>query len=89
MTSYGRITARIDKKLTSKERLEVRRILQWIACSKSPLRKQELLQALQIKPGDRAIVPERKLLRDVFQLCGPIIETRGEHVVFVHFTVKE
>ena len=58
-------------------------------CAELPLRKQEIQQALTIKDGDKKLFPERKTFRDFVQLCGPIIETRGEHFVFVHFTVKE
>lgn len=42
-----------------------------------------------IQMHDKKFDPERRLFQDLVQLCGPILEIRGEYVNFVHFTAKE
>lgn len=65
------------------------RILSWLACAKAPVQKKEIIQALMVKEGDDDLVAERRILQDIRQICGPIIEVDGEIVSFVHFTAKE
>ena len=86
--SYGRIIDRI-KDLLPAEQSYARMILEWISCSRSPLRKQEIIQALTIREDDDFVVPERRLLKDIRQYCGPIIEFDGDFICYVHFTAKE
>ena len=71
-----------DKNLAS-------RILSWLACAKAPLQKTEMIQALMVQEGDDDLAAERRLLQDIRQICGPIIDVDGEIVSFVHFTAKE
>jgi len=66
-----------------------KRVLEWVACSRVPLRREEIAQALMIKEGDATLALERKLLQELKQLCGPIIEVQNDYVYFVHFTAKE
>jgi hypothetical protein len=63
--------------------------LEWIGCATYPLRKEEILQALAIAPGEMNFAKGRKILADIFELCGPIIEVESGVVQFVHFTAKE
>ncbi len=71
------------------EKSIARRILSWLACTKAPLQKKELMQALMIQEGDDDLVVERRILQDFRRICGPIIEVDGEIVSFVHFTAKK
>jgi hypothetical protein len=87
--SYARILARIEQNLSLKERLMVRKIMEWIGCANSPLAVEELLQALAITPGQSDFLKGRKAFRDILRLCGPIIEIENNVVQFVHFTAKE
>lgn len=87
-SSYGRILERI-KNLQSGEQSCARTILAWMSCAKFPLQKQEIIQALMVRENDSSLVSERKILNDIGQLCGPIIESEGDIVSFVHYTAKE
>jgi hypothetical protein len=87
--SYARILARIEQNLNSKERLMVRKIMEWIGCANFSLTVEELLQALAITPGQEDFLKGRKAFRDILKLCGPIIEIENNVVQFVHFTAKE
>ena len=42
-----------------------------------------------IYEGDISLATERRVLRDIGQICGPIIELDGDLVRYVHFTAKE
>ena len=42
-----------------------------------------------IREEDRSLVTERKILQNIGQICGPIIEFDGDFVSYVHFTAKE
>ena len=75
--------------MNPRERLEARRILEWIGCATFSLRKEELLQAIVIKPNEYGFRKSRKAFRDILKLCGPIIEIENDVVQFVHFTAKE
>ena len=87
--SYARILARIEQNLNSKERLMVRKIMEWIGCANVSPTVEELLQALAITPGQKDFLKGRKAFRDILRLCGPIIEIENNVVQFVHFTAKE
>lgn len=88
LCSYGRIIARIED-LKPGEQFYAKKILAWLSCSMVPLRKQEIIQALMIREEDRSLVMERKLLRNLRQICGPIIEFDRDIVKYVHFTARE
>lgn len=69
------------------EKSHVQRLFQWLCSAKRPIKQIELHHALLIRPGDRELdyhEPRNSWL----DICGPIIETRGDTVVFVHFTAK-
>ncbi|KAH0543142.1 hypothetical protein FGG08_002487 [Glutinoglossum americanum] len=87
--AYQRIVARIEKQLGSNERYSAKAILGWMASAQVGVRKEELEHALMIRPGDKKLDRENRVLKDMIELCGPILEVRGETVVFVHYTVKE
>lgn len=38
---------------------------------------------------DSSLAAERKILKSVGQICGPIIEFDGDFVHYVHFTARE
>lgn len=86
--SYGRIIARIED-LRPEEQSYARTILAWVSCSKATLRKQEIIQALMINEEDSSLVSERRILQNVGQICGPIIQFDGDFISYVHFTAKE
>lgn len=51
---------------------------------------KEVEFALAIRLGDRSFVRKRKLLRQLDELCGPILEIHKNGIVdFVHFSAKE
>jgi hypothetical protein len=88
-SSYARIMARIEQRLTPKERLMARKVMEWIGCANFTPTVEELLQALAITPGQTDSLKGRKVFRDILKLCGPIIEIENDAFQFVHFTAKE
>lgn len=86
--SYGRIILRIEN-MNLPEKSIASRILSWLACTKAPLQKREIMQALMVQERDDDLVAERRTLQDIRRLCGPIIEVDGEFVSFVHSTAKK
>ena len=86
--SYGRIILRIEN-MNLPGKSIASRILLWLACTKAPLQKRELMQALKVQEGDDDLVAERRIVQDIRQLCGPIIEVDGEIVSFVHSTARK
>jgi hypothetical protein len=77
------------RQLPLEQGTNAKHILEWMTCSRVALSKQELVQALMIREGDTELDLDRKLLQDLRQLCGPIVEMRDNQVTFVHFTAKE
>jgi hypothetical protein len=88
-SSYARILGRIEQRLSSKERLMARRVMEWIGCANFAPTVEELLQSLVITPGQKDFLKGRKVFRDILKLCGPIIEIENDTFQFVHFTAKE
>lgn len=87
--SYHRIISRLDKHSNKTHTDKAKRLLGWIACSLIPLTVEEAQQALTIEPRN----PEQTYFAwaklDPVELLGPIVETAGGHIQFVHFTAKE
>ncbi|KIW15876.1 hypothetical protein PV08_05926 [Exophiala spinifera] len=81
---YGRVLSRIQKNSYASK------ILQWLACAKTPLTELQLLQALLIKPSMSDFLGSRRTaLLNLRQACGPIIEIHNDTVRFAHFTAYE
>ncbi|KAI0161115.1 hypothetical protein GGR52DRAFT_582536 [Hypoxylon sp. FL1284] len=85
---YGRLLVRIKNKPAA------RKILQWVACARRPLREEEMLQILAVKPETRDFAHSgptkvRKEFRDILKECGSIIEISEDAIRFVHFSAKE
>jgi len=83
--SYRRILSQISQS----EQAQVKRILSWLVCARRPLKSVELEHAVMIRPGDKIFDRRRSLLRSIVDLCGPIVEFRGEYITLVHFSAKE
>lgn len=66
-----------------------RRALGWIGCSPTPIKIQELSFALSLNADGGGQLPKFQSSLNIVRLCGPIVETSGDYVYFVHFTVKE
>ncbi|EHK42065.1 hypothetical protein TRIATDRAFT_295808 [Trichoderma atroviride IMI 206040] len=83
--AYERVFAKIENK-SNVIKKKCRLILGWISCSPTPLTLPELEQALVVTISGTYRVSSRL---NFIRLCGPIIEVVGDHLQFVHFTVKE
>lgn len=81
--------SRIATLLSLPEQAEVKKIFSWLICARRPLRTIELEHALLIHPGDKKLYYTRKLVKDIVELCGPIVEKRHDYLTFVHFSAKE
>ncbi|KAI5925083.1 hypothetical protein F4810DRAFT_660893 [Camillea tinctor] len=88
--AYERVLLRISSKITKPLMKVVHKIFSWMVCARRPLREEELLQALVIKPGSFDF-KDRQLreFRDLKEACGPIIETSDGTIHFVHFSARE
>lgn len=42
-----------------------------------------------IGEDDSSLAAERKILKSIGKICGPIIEFDGDFVQYVHFTARE
>lgn len=66
----------------------VRYILGWIAFSKRPLKKFELLCALALSAGDPFV--EDPVPSYVLDFCAPLVEERPDSSLsFIHVSVRE
>lgn len=89
MRSYHRIISRLDKHSNKTHAEKAKRLLGWIACSLSPLTIEEAQQALVVESGNPEQTYSIFAKLDPVELLGPIVETAGGYIRFVHFTAKE
>jgi hypothetical protein len=75
--------------LSSAEQAVVRKIFSWLICARRPLKIIELEHALLIDSNDRELQHSRKLVKDIIELCGSVLERRQEYITFVHFSARE
>jgi ankyrin repeat protein len=67
-------------------------VLSWIACTKRPLKTQELQHALAVEPGkselDRDNIPE---IEDMVSVCAGLVtvDEESDIIRLVHYTVQE
>ncbi|MCJ1267692.1 hypothetical protein MMC22_007578 [Lobaria immixta] len=87
--AYARILKRVNNLRSAVARNKARNILGWIGCSPTPLKIQELEQALLVDVEDVQSSARVSSSLNIVELCGPIVEVIDEYVQFVHFTVKE
>lgn len=87
--SYHRIILRLDKHGSKIHAERAKRLLGWIACSVIPLTVDEAQQALAIEPQNSQQTYSMFAKLDPVELLGPIVETVGGYIRFVHFTAKE
>jgi hypothetical protein len=80
---YGRVLSRVKKDPYAVK------VLQWIACAKTPLTVAQLRQALLVKPGMLDFGERNMAILDIRRNCGPIIEVENGKVRLAHFTVYE
>lgn len=86
---YHRIISRLGKHSRKVHAGKAKRLLGWIACSLIPLTIEEAQQALAVEPGNPKQTYSIFAKLDPVELLGPIVETAGGYIRFVHFTAKE
>ncbi|KAH7092161.1 hypothetical protein FB567DRAFT_434738, partial [Paraphoma chrysanthemicola] len=65
-------------------------ILNWMVCSRRPMRVTELQDAIVFATSSSVLTPRSKLPGSIIDLCRPLIQTHADgQVSFVHFTVQE
>lgn len=66
----------------------VRCILSWLAFSRRPLKKHELLSAVSFSSGNPDV--ERAAPEYILGVCGSLIEERNDATItFIHVSVQE
>lgn len=84
---YGRHVDRFNNNESEGERVMARMLLSLMVCSRRPLRWRELQAAISIDPDDQTIDPSRRLVTNVENLCGSLVEVLpGDRVDFIHVT---
>lgn len=68
---------------------KAKRLLGWIVCSSIPLTIEEAEQALAVQSRNPSQIYDSFAKLDPVKLLGPIVETAGGYIRFVHFTAKE
>lgn len=85
--AYGRHVDRFNNNESEGERVMARMLLSLMVCSRRPLRWRELQAAISIDPDDQTIDPSRRLVTNVENLCGSLVEVLpGDRVDFIHVT---
>jgi hypothetical protein len=88
--SYQNLLLRLQKELPNEELKRAYRIFHWIAYVKRPLRKFELLSAIEFHPENTSIRRHALPCEEVFAICKPFIQDNLDGtLIFVHFTVHE
>ncbi|KAJ0108128.1 uncharacterized protein J7T55_007247 [Diaporthe amygdali] len=87
--AYLRIITRLSNGKDKRVAEKAWRLLGWIACSPTPLTVEEAGQALVLQPCNRDQVFNAVTKLDVVKVLGPIVETVGGYIRFVHFTAKD
>ncbi|KAI9763310.1 MAG: hypothetical protein M1839_006521, partial [Geoglossum umbratile] len=85
--TYERILAKIDEADVE----PASRALTWITFSASPLKIEELVEAIAISPGQAEMDEELRLTNpsDIFDICGNLLLLTSETVGLAHYSVKE
>ncbi|KAH7068217.1 hypothetical protein BKA63DRAFT_109499 [Paraphoma chrysanthemicola] len=87
--SYSRIVSRISL-LPALSRERACSILNWMVCSRRPMRVSELQDTIVFAASSIVLTPRSKLPASIIDLCRPLIQTHADgQVSFVHFTVQE
>ncbi|KAI3400686.1 hypothetical protein diail_2398 [Diaporthe ilicicola] len=87
--AYHRIILRLDKHGNKIHTEKAKRLLGWIACTSVPLTIEEAQQALAVNPRNPEQTYSVFAKLDPVEVLGPIVETTGGYIRFVHFTAKE
>jgi ankyrin repeat protein len=86
---YRRILHRILHESSPQENRVAKALLGWLLCARRPLKWHEIQGAMCLVLEDGSFDPERKLIKDIKDFCGSLIEIRkGGAICFVHLTAK-
>ncbi|PHH86172.1 hypothetical protein CDD83_10628 [Cordyceps sp. RAO-2017] len=86
--SYSEISGRILTCLDGRSKDRIKCVLGWIAFTKRPLRKLELLSAISFSEGNAEVAGMAP--RYILDICGPLVEERHDTTLaFIHGSVKE
>ncbi|KAL8792043.1 MAG: hypothetical protein Q9195_005384 [Heterodermia aff. obscurata] len=88
--AYDRILDRIRTGLSTSERRQALEILNWVCCAMRPLRVREIEDGIAFQHDCAKPSMENRICRNIFDLCGPLIEELPDGSVdTVHFSAKE
>jgi hypothetical protein len=87
---YKRILDGLKTSLSAKEHQKLIRVLNWMACSRRPLKPYELEWGTALHSKNAIISEDTRPFGNIVDLGKPLIEVnRDQSVVFVHSSVKE
>ncbi|PSN67186.1 hypothetical protein BS50DRAFT_384791 [Corynespora cassiicola Philippines] len=85
---YHRILSQMLANLDTRSACRIRCIFGWIAFSRRPLKKLELLSAITFSDGNSNMVTLAP--RYILDICGPLVEERRDTTLaFIHVSVKD
>lgn len=86
--SYRKVLAQILAPLDENSTEHIKCVVSWLAFSRRPLKKHELLSAVSFSSGNPDV--ERPAPEYVLSVCGPLIEERKDATItFIHVSVQE
>lgn len=86
--SYRKVLAQILAPLDTKSVEHIKCVLSWLAFSRRPLKKHELLSAVSFSSGNPDV--ERPAPEYILSVCGPLIDERSDTTItFIHVSVQE
>jgi hypothetical protein len=86
--SYRKVLAQILAPLDIQSVEHIKCILSWLAFSRRPLKKHELLSAVSFSSGNPDL--ELPAPEYILSVCGSLIEERNDATItFIHVSVQE
>ncbi|KAI3328988.1 hypothetical protein HD806DRAFT_268528 [Xylariaceae sp. AK1471] len=91
--AYHKIVDRLQRDLSDNGWFIAKKIFGWLACAKRPLHWHEIEAALSMElRNDDALVRmdyhNRRLRKDIREICGSLVQKLGNRIVFTHHTAK-
>lgn len=68
---------------------EAKKVLLWLVYARRPMKQIEIEHAVAIAVGDVTIDRQKMLVHSIIDLCGCLVKRVDEHVIFIHFSVRE
>lgn len=80
---------RIRRKSNDSEWKKAQELLGWLVCAPRPLKWSEMQAAVSINVEDETVdFEDRKLRWHIHDICGALVQNKGDRVSLVHHTAR-